>query len=561
MRVHYAWFVGLCLLAGCGKDAPPPPLAYVPADTPYVFANRVPTPKAVIEAWMKISMSGNVERDIERMRQLIEAESADETDADTAALRAAFLRWMPALGPELSRLYTMAGIEELGFDLEGDYAFYGHGLLPVMRIQLGQPERFAEAVARVEQRAGEKLATRTLGDATFWQLVAGKVELLFGTSDGQLVATLGPSGQSEAAWQQQLGLSLPAKSLQDSGALAELDLQQGYTGHGSGWIDLRELVRRLTGRDAGDAAVMTALGLPVPAPTASCLAEYDAIAARAPRMHTGISQLSVRELTMTGLWEMDPAFRAAVATLPAPIPGPGAKGEGMLRFGLSVDGSALLRQLGLIARAIKAAPFACEDLEPINQMATELDEGLKNPALGMAGAVNAVQIAVDAVRLDADGKPEQLEGVMAVGGAMPPMLWSLLQSSVPPLAGVTLSADGKPVALPEGLWPLPIQLQALMTSGSLALAAGDVAEPRFLAEATKPAAADGTLLYYQLTGAAFTQIGSLMRTMGAELETPDPSVAETAELLEKMGTEISDIRVQLRVDSSGLRMEQAMRRN
>lgn len=561
MRIWSGVVLGAALLAGCGQEAPQDPLAYVPTDTPYVFANRVPTPAAVTESWMKLGSSGDPERDVERLLQRLSEDDGEAEDPETAAFRAAARRWLPALAPEMQRAYTRAGVEELGFAFERRYAIYGHGLLPVLRVQLGDPEKFAAMVARVEQRAGEKLTTRTLGKATFWTVAAGKTELLFGTVDGQLVATIGPIGQAEAAWQRQVGLDLPASSLLESGALAELDQQQGYTGHGTGWIDLRGLVRRLTGRDAGDAAVMTALGLPVPAPSATCIAEYDALAARMPRVHAGFSQMEGKASTMRGLWEMDPAFAQALASLPAPIPGPGPVGEGMWRFGLSIDGTALLRQLGVMTRAIQGTPFACEDLQPLNEIATELDENLKNPALGMAGAVNALQFTFDGVRLGADGMPEQLDAVFAVGGAMPPMLWSLLQSSVPSLAEVSLAPDGKPVTLPEGLWPLPIRLQALMTSGSLALAAGDIAAPRLLAEATRPATSDGTLVYYQLGGAVFGQFAGLMREANAQQEAPDPEADEMADLLQQMGQQVGDMRVQLRADAGGLRMEQSMRLN
>lgn len=561
MRVWSSLVLGVALLAGCGQESPREPLAYVPADTPYVFANRVPTPAAVAEAWMTLGTSGHAERDIERLLQRMEADPESAADADEAAFRAAMKRWLPALAPELQRAYTRAGIEELGFKFESRYAIYGHGLLPVLRIQLGDPARFAAMVARVEERAGEPLETRRFGEASFWKVAAGKVELLFGTADGQLVATVGPTAQADTAWQQQLGLKLPATSLEASGALAALDQQHGYTGHGTGWVDVRELIRRVTGRDAGDAAVMTALGVPVPAPSATCLAEFDALAARAPRMHLGISRMEDKASALTGLWEMDPAFRDALVSLPAPIPGPGPEGEGLWRFGLSIDGTALLRQLGVMARAIQAAPFACEDLQPLNEMAAELGESLKNPALGMAGAVNAVQFTLDGFRLGEDGTPEQLNAVFAAGGSMPPMLWSLLQSSVPALTEVTLAPDGKPVTLPEALWPLPIPLQALMTSNSLALAAGEIAEPRFLAEATRPATSDGTLVYYQLSGVMFAELGGLMRKMNARQDAPDPEMAETADLLDRMGAQVSDMRVQLRADTGGLRMEQAMQLN
>lgn len=564
MRSRFALLISFALLTACGKDSPPEPLDFVPADTPYVVANRVATPAAVSEAWMKLSASGHVERDMQRIVDALKPDDADDAvsaDAEDVAMRRALLKWLPALTPELVRFETRAGIEELGMTLEGRYAIYGHGLLPVMRLELGDPARFAATVARIEQRAGETLATRRFGEASFWQVSAGKVELLFGSVDGQLVVTLGPGGQSDAAWQQQLGLQRPAQSLKASGALEALDQQQRYTGHGSGWIDIRSLVRRLSGRDAGDAAVFAAFGLPVPAPSASCIAEYDALAGRMPRMHFGFTRMLDREMSLAMVWELDATLQQALASLPAPIPGPGAGGEGMLRFGLSIDAQALMRELGVMARTINGAPFACEELQPVNQMASELDAGLKNPALGMAGAVHSLQFALDAVKLGEAATPEQLDAVLAVGGAMPPMLWSMVQSGLPSLAGVQLAPDGKAVTLPEGVWPLSIPLQALMTSGGLALASGSLSEARLLAEATPPTERNGTLMYYGLTGSALTQMGSAMRQMGAGQAEATPEIAETADLLEQMGAELSSIRVELRTDPAGLRMEQEARLN
>ena len=44
------------LLAACGKDdGPLPPLAYVPADTPYVMGAIEPIPRAVADEWLALS--------------------------------------------------------------------------------------------------------------------------------------------------------------------------------------------------------------------------------------------------------------------------------------------------------------------------------------------------------------------------------------------------------------------------------------------------------------------------------------------------------------------------
>lgn len=588
MRLALGWMAALVLLAGCSEKAPPEPLAYVPADTPYVIGNRLRTPEAVSEAWLKFGMTDQARQDLERFRSAMEQVNPEGESAEAQAFRSAMLRWTPALIPEIERMQTMAGIDELGFAREGLYAIYGHGLLPVMRAELSSVERFAATVARVEQAAGEALPVRRIGSERFWQLSMGKVELLFGTPGGHLVLTLGPSAQDEAAWRRQLGLELPSRSLKDSDGLAVLDREQGYSGNGSGWIDLRAMLQRLTGQHAADKAVMAAFGLPVPEPTPGCLAEYESLVARMPRIVAGATRLDAREMVLVSHLELDATWRDAMMSLPAPMPGPGVSGEGLLRFGLSVDAMALMRQLGTLARTIQATPFACETLAPLNQLAAQLDQGLKSPALGMAGAVSAAQLVLDAVQLGEDGMPEQLDGVLALGASMPPMLWSLAQQGLPALGAVSLSADGKPVELPAELLPLPLRLQALMTDKSLGVAIGAVDEARFRAEAAVPAKAEGTFVYYALRGAALSQLAALIRDYATEeedglddedLEADDAEstessgdreaaaareaeeVRQAAELISKMGEQLEVMQVTLGVDARGLRSEQRIRLN
>jgi hypothetical protein len=47
------------LLVACGKkDDPDAPLAFVPADTPYVYANLEPAPEKTVEAWLRLIAPG-----------------------------------------------------------------------------------------------------------------------------------------------------------------------------------------------------------------------------------------------------------------------------------------------------------------------------------------------------------------------------------------------------------------------------------------------------------------------------------------------------------------------
>ena len=55
MSFRKAWVAAACVallvVSACSRKAPEGTFAYVPADTPYVFANREPLPQAIVDEW------------------------------------------------------------------------------------------------------------------------------------------------------------------------------------------------------------------------------------------------------------------------------------------------------------------------------------------------------------------------------------------------------------------------------------------------------------------------------------------------------------------------------
>ncbi len=533
-------------LSACGSnDSATDPLAYVPANTPYVMANQKPTPSAVTEAWMQMYGVSMEE---------IYADMAK--DPDLQKIEGEFGEWLRAALPEVGKLTTVAGAESLGLKTEGRYALYGYGLLPVYRFELGDAARFAETVARIEERAGKKLATRKFDDVTLWQFTNDKATVLFGPIGNFLVVTVAPAKADEARLKAQLGFTLPEQSLASSKALATLDQQNGYTGNISGYIDVRALATSLTGRNQADNDVIAAFGGEVPKLAPECATELDAITAKFPRMVFGTKQFDAKQMNVSGVIEMEPALAKSLQSWAAPIPGNALQDRDLFRFAMSVNLPEAVRFLNSVADAITASPYQCAEFKDLNNSAAEMKQGLANPGLSMAGTVTAVHLGLDALDIDpATEMPKSLSLYLALGSPSPAMLWGLAQQSVPALAQVTLAADGKIVALPADAVPapFPLELKAIMTGKSLALATSSIDDARLSSAASVEEKADGTILRYGLTGEFFKLIAD---KIPKSPEGTDEKVARDTErgreIIRSMSTHMDQMEVRMVLTDRGM---------
>lgn len=540
----------LLALSACSKktDEASDVLAYVSADTPYVIANRVPTPRAVAHAWM--SMYGD------SIESMYEDMAKDE---GMQKLPGEFGVWLRALLPEVGKLASAGGLESMGVNPEGRYAVYGHGLLPVYRIELAEAARFAEVIARVEQRAGKTLGKRSVGGVELWQVAGDKAELLLGPVGGYLVVSAGPAGQSDAQWRSQLGLDLPKQSLLASKALETLDRERGFSGHMSGYVDVRALVQRLTGRNQADAEVLRAFGIELPTFEAHCLKEYDAIAAHFPRISAGTTRFDAKTMRVVSVLETDRELAASLKTLAAPIPGHDDQERVMFRLAMSINLGEAVRFAGRMVDAINAEPYTCESLEGLNRSALEAKQGLANPALAMAGSVSAAHLGLRQLELEDSKMPSTLSGFLALGSSSPMMLWGIAQQGVPALSKIMLSADGKPVALPADAFPtpFPLALKALMTDRSFAVATSDIRDAAFTAVSTVPAQSDGTMLRYGVSGELFKLMAENIPAVPGD--TREAREAERGRaMIAAMGQSIDGMDVRILVSERGVEVVQEM---
>lgn len=536
--------------AGCSSnEAPTDPLAYIPADSPYVMANHTPTPKAVVQAWL--AMYGvNMEE--------IYADMAN--DPELKSIEGEFGEWVRAALPEFGKMTSVTGIEELGLKAEGRFAAYGYGLMPVYRMELSDSKNLAATIARIEERAGKKLDKRKLGDTELWQFANDKAVVLFGAVGNFLVVTLAPAKADDARLSAQVGLTLPEASLADSGTFAELDKKYGYDGHVSGYVDIRALAQRLSGRNQDDNQVISAFGGDVPKLSEACASELDSMTLKFPRMVFGTTRFDDKQMNVSSLIEVESELAKSLQKIAAPIPGAASTDAMMLRFAASVDLPETVRFLNGVADAIAAAPYQCEELKEINTSAAEMKTNLANPGLAMAGSVNALHFGLQNFKMEAGSEmPSAVSAYLTLGSQSPLMLWGLAQQGVPALAQIQLATDGKIVALPADAMPMPMPLEfkAVMTEKSIGLATKDIDDASFTAAATVPAAADGTVLRYGFSGDFFKLIADQVPAPTPEMDEKAAKDAERGrKIIEGMGEKIGHMDVRVLLTARGIEFVQ-----
>ena len=539
----------LCVSA-CGdkvdRDAP---LAFVPADTPWVFANLEPVPESIRTryeqqmqaAWpLMLGMFDGALADLEKVsNETSSGADIDDAEGDGADAVAAnpeiaiatiadpagtakAVRVLKGVLEELRSLDTPDKWRAVGLSPEARMAMYGVGLLPVMRLELSDPEAFRALVARLEQKAGSKLGTAQIGEQAVWTFGTDEVGGVLAIQGSHLVLGMMPGNADDALKRRVLGLDRPAESLADSGALADFNKARGYLPHGSGWIDTRRIVA-LVGTDEGINAIVRAAGSEPPVLDVTCRAEFDAIAAKMPRLAFGYTALDGERMSMHSRLDLEPALAQALLALGSSTPG-GATRDALFDFGIALPVLGLRDFLVTQADAVAKAPFQCEQLKDLNKAFADarpkLEGTLPPPVANLSG------LRLTATRLawpQGSDKPD-FAGTLVVGSSSPALLAGLAQLASPELQKITLPADGKPVAIPASALPAgytDIPVSVAMGEKTLALAIGKDEGGRLATIVAAPPSKPGVWLDMSMSGSVYGLFGDAIDRFGAFLPDAD----------------------------------------
>ncbi|TAL04993.1 MAG: hypothetical protein EPO03_09415 [Porticoccaceae bacterium] len=495
-------------ITGCGRKDKDTPLAFVPADTAYVIADLKPVPDAVSKAWFDLLKPLNA-----------------ALGESVTALRAELAAHPDAAAEKLLAMMTLAegrlsieGIEKMGIRRDALAAVYGVNLLPVLRIELADPDAFRAFIADLEKQRGGPLPVAELDGHKYWrvELRAGMPALVVAILDKHLVATL-DAGAKGPPLAEQLGLKRPAHSLLDSGELAQINRDYGFGPHGTFLFDNKRLAGALLageGRDAGFASLLAARGKAL---SPACRRELAGFADAVPRVVGGYDKLEAKAMAMTSIVELRPDLLQGLLPIAAPVPGLGGAGDGKgIDFGFGAKLDKLAEFLQARATAINTTPYQCEWFAALNTGSGAFAQQLAGLYMA-AGWFSGARIALTDLKW-AGEKPEAVAATLVIASPNPAGLIGMAQGFVPQLAGLNLSPTAEPQPLdlgPLAGGALPAASRAAFIAvreGGIGIAIGADAKQSVLAHLTAEPAAPPPLTHIGYDGAVYSL---LMRKLAA----------------------------------------------
>jgi hypothetical protein len=480
--------VGALLLAGCDRDekekAPAELLAesadilkYIPADSPYVFASLAPLPDDVMD-----HLEPKLDRVLIAYQDVLrEVVAAKQAEAGADELSSEEAEKVEAFVDELASLLSLDGLREAGIERDSLGAFYGNGLLPVMRLELSDAANFESTLARLEERAGNQMPTAEIDGQSYRYFDAEEIRIVIAVTPDQAVFSLVPSNFNDEQTGRALGLTLPDSNIAETGVLEGLIGKYDFNDYVVGFIDLPQIAERFVGEPTGlDADLLELMGHDNTQLSDVCKAEVRAMAGVMPRMVIGYTDITAKQFDSNLVFELRDDLAEAMQALPAAVPGLGAKTDALMAFGMSIDAMAARAFLEARFDAIEADPFECEHFADIQTGVASGRESLNQPVPPMVYDFKGFLAVIDNVEgldLATQTPPTSIDGTFLLAMDNAQALVAMGAMFSPEIASLNLQPDGEPVALqlPQ-LQSMGIDAFAALNEGALAISIGETAE-------------------------------------------------------------------------------------
>ncbi len=563
------------MLAACSHKDKNAPLAFVPADTPYVVANLDVLNDSTRKALL-------AQADAQLPSQLAQMDTAADQLAEEDPDGARLLR---ALRAEFKGDTVEGFANSTGLDLKGYSAFYGLGLAPVLRFQLSDPAAFEAFIGRLETAYGKKFEAATEGKQSYRKYVspASGTELILAAVGKQAVVALLPSNPPQAMLREALGLDRPQKSMQDDGRLATLAKAKGYKKWLVGELDLtRALPLMLGGKDALADSMRKAHAQAESAKTGepvanqlqtspACNSEAARIAARVPTISFGYTQLDAKHQDGRVDIALADDISKAFAGLKVDLPGLGKTGIAPFDLSLALPISELRTFWLAQVDAVATKPFTCPELTGLNDGFAKLGPMMQKAAIPPFGDLLGVRIALDSLTLNPNSSLPTFSGRLVLATRNPSGLLAMGQMMVPALAQLKLSNDGKPVMLPQQMTGMLGQpAWVAMRDNALTLGVGAGEEAKLADTLKEPGGSTGQMARMHLSGAMYLSWVQLMqdkvdaitaaaKAMGKGDDSSNDKTDEAAasskaqfDAMKRQAERIDSIDAEMHVDNQGM---------
>lgn len=534
-------------------------LAYVPADTPYVFATPAPMPEDVLDKLEANadSLYGSYQTVIaETLKGLEEEQGADAEETSIVTL----------IG-ELVGLMQSDELRAAGIPRSPQVAFYGVGMLPVLRVQLDDADRFDAKIAEVAANSDVEMQSADVGGEAYRYAGDADARIVVATIDDFGVVAIVPSALSDEQLQVVLGIDEPSESVADSGALEQLAERYGFGPYALGYIDIAGLFNIFLDPAEGiNAELLSMMDYDASDLSAACRDEFRQASLVVPRLASGYTTVSTSTMSSNTIFEVRNDLATSLMTLSAPVPGMGVDHGGFGSFGMSLDLVAAREFYEARLDALETDPFECEHFAALQagleQGRAALNQPLPPIVYGFKGFV-AVVDTIDGFDIANQRPPEDVEARILLANDNAAGLLAMGAMFSPQLASLELEPNGEPV--PLDVPPFTDGFEAAfvaMTDGALGIAVGEGTDAGLKTLLESDAGDPPPFMSMTLDGARYYKMMSDIVDATADLPNPDGSPKEASPELQEavsqamtgFGDFISRIQVDVTFTENGVEM-------
>jgi hypothetical protein len=536
------------------KENTNPLLAYVPADTAYVFANLEPTPKELTDAY--VSRFQPVLEVISKEVVQFQTDYASGTYQDNQMAKLA-----TAVLDELGGSMSAENLEKLGISMQAHHALYAMGVFPVIRLGLNDAQALRDAIGRIEVKMGFTLPVKEFNGVSYWSIAEDDMPagVYISILDQQLAISMFPVNAEDSLLASFLGQEMPAQSMASTNALAIMNNEKGYTGYGSGVLDLQKLADEMLNPDSTTHTYLGPdMGFDPSVLDAVCVAEAESMIAKAPRMTAGTTKLSANEIGMRYELEIENSLASSLAALVSAIP-VAEDGDHLLSASLALQVGKLRNYVLEKANAIVASPYQCEQLQELNQNAVELATQLNIPMPPMVNNLMGVRVKV--ADFNPTGQIPQGDGLIAVHVDKPEMFVGMASMMVPGFEDLDLANQSEPVRIPaEMLHMEDLDVFALMSDTAIGAAVGEQHAKDLVKFMAAPSQDNGTFFSVSYDMAKQIEIQMAMEETFAVNADSDRSPADELSdaVMESYTTMFGRYNIDMRLTGDGLVIDSTM---
>lgn len=531
-----------------------PLLSYVPVDTPYVFADLEPVPVEITDVYVARfqPVLDVMSEQVEKFKSGYQA--GEFRDNQVAQLGMAVL---DELGGDLST----ENLENLGISLQAHHAVYGTGIFPVVRMGLMDEQKLRDAIARIEVKMGAELPVKSFNGTSYWRIDDDEtpVAIYLAILEQQLALSAFPVASEDRLLAAFLGQEMPAKSMASSNTLGNLNQEKGYTGYGSGFVNIQKLADEIMNPNSETRSLMSAeMTTELDSLDAVCVAEIKSMIAKAPRMTAGTTSLTTNEVSVRYDLEIENSLASGLAALVSNIP-TAADGNFLLSASLAIKVGKLRSFVLEKATAIFESPYQCTNLQNLNEQAELLVTQLNTPMPPMINNLMGVRVRVD--DYDPNIAITDGDGLLALHVDKPEMFVGMASMMVPGFDSLDLANQSEPVKIPAEVMQMEgVDVYALMTDQAIGAAIGEKHVKDLVGFMSAKGQDNGTLLSisYDMEKQAEIQ-AALAKQFPDDMHDETPEVNEYAEAVQKAYTDILDrSRVDVRLTSKGMHIDSKM---